>query len=40
MTIKKSIKERILDKKAFDIIEKMKSIWKFIKEKLINAQKS
>jgi hypothetical protein len=26
MTIKKSIKERILDKKAFDIIEKMKSI--------------
>jgi hypothetical protein len=40
MTIKESIKERILNKKAFDITEKMKSIWEFIKEKLINAQKS
>jgi hypothetical protein len=40
MTIKKLIKERILNKKASDIIEKMKSIWKFIKEKLVNAQKS
>ncbi len=26
MTIEKSIRERILDKKAFDITEKMKSI--------------
>ncbi len=32
------IKKRIQDKKAFDIIEKMKSIWDFIKKKLINAQ--
>ncbi len=40
MTVEKSIRERILDKKAFDITEKMKSIWEFIKEKLINAQKS
>jgi hypothetical protein len=40
MTVKKSIRERILDKKASDIIEKMKSIWEFIKKKLINAQKS
>ncbi len=40
MSIKKSIKERILDEKTFDIIEKMKSIWEFIKKKLINAQKS
>ncbi len=36
----KSVKKRIQDKKAFDIIDKMKSIWEFIKKKLINAQKS
>jgi hypothetical protein len=35
-----SIKKRIQDKKTFDIIEKMKSIWEFIKKKLVNAQKS
>ncbi len=33
-----SIRKRIQDKKASDIIEKMKSIWDFIKKKLINAQ--
>ncbi len=37
MTIKKSIRERILNKKVFDITEKMKNIWEFIKKKLINA---
>ncbi len=35
-----SVKKRIQNKKAFDIIEKMKSIWEFIKKKLINTQKS
>jgi hypothetical protein len=40
ISIKESIQKRVLNKKAFDIIEKMKSIWKFIKKKLINAQKS
>ncbi len=34
------VRKRIQDKKAFDIIDKMKSIWEFIKKKLINAQKS
>jgi hypothetical protein len=38
--IKNTIKERILIKKAFNITKKMKNIWKFIKEKLTNAQKS
>jgi hypothetical protein len=32
-------KDRIQDKKTFDIVKKMKSIWKFIKKKLANAQK-
>jgi hypothetical protein len=32
-----SVRKRIQDKKASDIIEKMKSIWEFIKKKLINA---
>ncbi len=35
-----SVRERIQDKKASDIIEKMRSIWEFIKKKLVNAQKS
>jgi hypothetical protein len=38
--VKESARERILNKKAFDIIERMKSIWEFIKKKLGNAQKS
>jgi hypothetical protein len=38
--IENTIKERILIKKTFDITKKMKNIWKFIKERLTNAQKS
>jgi hypothetical protein len=38
--IENTIKKRILIKKTFDITKKMKNIWKFIKEKLTNAQKS
>ncbi len=38
--IENTIKERIFIKKASDITKKMRNIWKFIKEKLINAQKS
>ncbi len=38
--IENTIKKRILIKKTFDITKKMKNIWKFIKEKLINVQKS
>jgi hypothetical protein len=38
--IENTIKKRILIKKAFDITKKMKNIWKFIKEKLFNAQRS
>jgi hypothetical protein len=33
-------RERILTKKTVDIFEKMKEIWKFIKKKLVTAQKS
>ncbi len=40
ISVEELIKERVLDKKAFVITEKMKNIWKFIKKKLINAQKS
>jgi hypothetical protein len=32
------VKERIQDKKASNIIDKMKNIWNFIKQKLINSQ--
>ncbi len=35
---KLSIKERILTQKAAIIIDKMKDIWNFIKEKLVNTQ--
>jgi hypothetical protein len=38
ISIERSAKERIQDKKAFDIIEKMRDIWDFIKKKLANAQ--
>jgi ribosomal protein L11 len=38
--IENTIRERILIKKAFNITKKMKNIWKFIKEKLTNAQRS
>ncbi len=38
--IENTIRKRILIKKTFDITKKMKNIWEFIKEKLINAQKS
>jgi hypothetical protein len=34
-----SVKNKIQDKKTFNIAEKMKSIWEFIKKKLANAQK-
>jgi hypothetical protein len=32
-------KKQILTKKVFDIFEKMKEIWEFIKKKLVKAQK-
>jgi hypothetical protein len=35
-----SDKKRILTQKAITIIEKMKKIWKFIKKKLVDAQKT
>jgi hypothetical protein len=40
VSTEKSAKERILSKKTFDIIEKMKNIWKFIKRKLANTQEA
>ncbi len=39
-SVDETAKERILNKKVFVIIEKMKNIWKFIKKRLINAQES
>jgi hypothetical protein len=35
-----SVRERVLTQKAVDTIDKMKSIWEFIKKKLVNTQKS
>jgi hypothetical protein len=40
VSTEESIKERIFNKKTFDIIEKMKNIWEFIRKKLINTQKA
>jgi predicted metal-dependent hydrolase len=40
VSTEESAKERIFSKKTFDIIEKMKNIWKFIKKKLANTQKA
>jgi hypothetical protein len=40
ISVEGSIRERIVGKKAFVITEKMKSIWEFIKKKLVNAQES
>jgi hypothetical protein len=40
INIENTIRKRILIKKAFDITKKMKNIWKFIKERLTNVQKS
>ncbi len=40
VSIEESIRERVLSKKAFNITEKMKSIWEFIKKKLVNTQES
>ncbi len=40
ISMKDTAKKRILTKKTFDIFEKMKNIWEFIKEKLITIQKS
>jgi hypothetical protein len=40
VSTEKSARERILNKKTFDIIEKMKNIWEFIRKKLANTQET
>ncbi len=40
ISIEDTARERILTRKAFDISEKMKNIWEYIKTKLANAQAS
>jgi hypothetical protein len=40
VSIDDTARERILTKKVFDIFDKMRNIWEFIKKKLASAQKS
>ncbi len=38
--VENTARKRILTKKTFDIFDKMKEIWNFIKKKLITIQES
>jgi hypothetical protein len=40
VSTEESTKERIFSEKTFDIIEKMKNIWEFIRKKLANTQEA